>query len=64
EASVNDFYAKLVRGGMELYQKRLHVDLEPGQLIRLRHRGEFFALGKADIMEGQKVIRPEKLFVL
>ena len=64
EASVNDFYAKLVRGGTELYQKRLHVDLEPGQLIRLRHRGEFFALGKADVMEGQKVIRPEKLFVL
>ena len=64
EATVNDFYARLVRGGTELYQKRLHVDLEPGQLIRLRHRGEFFALGKADIMDGVKVIRPEKLFIL
>lgn len=63
-ANVSDFYAKLVRGGTELYQKRLHVDLEPGRLIRLRHKGEFFALGKADVMEGQKVIRPEKLFVL
>ena len=64
EANVSDFYAKLVRGGTELYQKRLHIDLEPGQLIRLRHKGEFFALGKADVMDGQKVIRPEKLFVL
>jgi len=61
---VSDFYAKLIRGGTELYQKRLHVDLEPGQLVRLRHRGEFFALGKTDVQDGVRVIRPEKLFIL
>ncbi len=61
---VSDFYAKLVRGGTELYQKRLHVHLEPGQLIRLRHRGVFFALGRGELMDGEAVIKPEKLFVL
>ena len=64
EAHVSDFYAKLVRGGTELYQKRIHVDLAPGQLIRLYHRDTFFALGKGDILDGEKVVRPEKLFVL
>jgi len=62
--SVSDFYAKLIRGGTELYQKKLHVDLAPGQLVRLRHRGEFFALGKTDVIDGVPVIRPEKLFIL
>ncbi len=63
-ADVSDFYAKLVRGGTELYQKRLHTNIAPGELIRLRHRGEFFALGRGDVMDGQALIRPEKLFVL
>ena len=56
--------AKLIRGGTAIFQKKLKVALEPGQLIRLYNRGEFIALGRADVAEGVPVIRQEKLFVL
>ena len=64
EVSVVDFYAKLIRGGTELYQKKLKVDLPEGQLIRIRNRGEFIALGRGGVTDGVAVIKPEKLFVI
>ncbi len=69
EVYVNDFFRKLVGSGTPLYQKKLHVSIEPGSLVRLKTRsetgGRFFALGKADIDEsGDAVIRLEKLFIL
>lgn len=64
EVNVVDFYAKLIRGGTELFQKKLKVDIPEGQLIRIRNRGEFIALGRGDIADGKAVIKPEKLFVI
>jgi len=65
EVHLADFHAKLIRGGTELYQKKIRTHLEtPGQLVRLYHKDTFFALGKVDMIEEQFVIRPEKLFVL
>lgn len=64
EVSVVDFYAKLIRGGTELYQKKLKVDIPEGQLIRIRNRGEFIALGRGGVTDGVAVIKPEKLFVI
>lgn len=64
EITVIDFYAKLLRGGTELFQKKLKVNFEDGQLIRIRNRGEFIALGRAGIIDGVPVIKPEKLFVI
>ena len=69
EVYVNDFFRKLVVSGTPLYQKKLHVSVAPGSLIRLKTRteagGQFFALGKADTDEsGDAVIRLEKLFIL
>lgn len=64
EVSVVDFYAKLIRGGTELFQKKLKVDIPEGQLIRIRNRGEFIALGRGGIVDGKAVIKPEKLFVI
>ncbi|MBE6542021.1 MAG: tRNA pseudouridine(55) synthase TruB [Ruminococcaceae bacterium] len=62
--NVSDFYAKLVRGGTNLYQKKLKVSIEDGQLCRIRQRGVFIALGRGDTVDGEAVIRPEKLFVI
>jgi tRNA pseudouridine55 synthase len=64
EVSFVDFYAKLIRGGTELYQKKLKIDLPEGQLIRIRNRGEFIALGRGGVTDGVAVIKPEKLFVI
>ena len=65
EVHLADFHAKLIRGGTELYQKKIRTHLdEPGQLVRLYHKDEFFALGRTDVIDGNPVIRPEKLFVL
>ncbi|MBO4932251.1 MAG: hypothetical protein J6I42_08725, partial [Clostridia bacterium] len=63
--NIPDYYVKLVRGGTNLFQKKLKAEFEDGTLIRIRNRGEFIALGRAETDEnGKAVIRPEKLFSL
>ncbi len=62
--NINEFYAKLIRGGTELYQKKLRTDYPVGQLIRLRCKGEFIALGRVTEYEAGTAVKPEKLFVL
>jgi len=63
EVNIPDYYVKLVRGGTNLFQKKLKTDFADGTLIRIRNRDEFIALGRAGTDEnGRAVIRPEKLF--
>lgn len=62
--SVNDFYAKLIRGGTELYQRKLGTKFEDGQLIRIMYNGEFLALGRVCQYENGSAVKPEKLFIL
>lgn len=62
--NLNDFYSKLVRGGTDIYQKKVKADIPEGQLVRLRQRNEFIALGRSVIVDGVPMIRPEKLFSL
>ncbi|MBR4070948.1 MAG: tRNA pseudouridine(55) synthase TruB [Clostridia bacterium] len=62
--SVNDFYAKLIRGGTELYQKKLGTNFEDGELIRIMYNGEFLALGRVCEFEKGSAVKPEKLFIL
>ncbi len=64
EIQINEFYGKLIRGGTELYQKKLKTDYPVGQLIRLRCKGEFIALGRIAEYEAGTAVKPEKLFVL
>lgn len=61
---LNDFYAKLIRSGAPVFQKKLKLDMAPGELIRIRHRGVFVALGRSEMEEDKKVLRLEKLFML
>lgn len=62
--NLNDFYSKLVRGGTDIFQKKVKTDFPEGQLVRLRQRGEFIALGRSVIVDDIPMIRPEKLFSL
>lgn len=62
--SVNDFCAKLIKGGTELYQSKLKTDFAPGTLVRIKHRGEFIALARETEFEGGSALKPVKLFVL
>ena len=62
--SVNDFYAKLIKGGTELYQKKLGTSFDDGELIRIMHSGEFLALGRVCEYEKGSAVKPEKLFIL
>ena len=61
---VSDFYAKLCRGGTELYQRKLGTSLDGGTLVRIRQRGEFIALGRVCDFADGSAIKPEKIFVL
>ena len=61
---INDFNTKLIKGGTELYQKKLGTSFPDGTLVRLKNGGVFIALGKAEEFEGGSAIKPQKLFVL
>lgn len=65
EVNIPDYYVKLIRSGTGLYQKKGKTDFPEGQLVRIRNRDEFIALGRAGIDgDGRAVIKPEKLFSL
>lgn len=64
EINVNDFYAKLIRGGTELYQKKLGTCHDIGQFVRIKHNNQFIALGQVANFESGSAVRPVKLFVL
>lgn len=64
EININDFYAKLIRGGTPLYQKKLRRFYPDGTLVRLNNGGRFIALGRAETIDGEPCIKQEKLFVL
>lgn len=62
--NINDFCAKLVRGGCELYKRKIHFSYPEGTTVRLRCNDEFIALGKVMQFENGLAIKPVKLFVL
>lgn len=65
EIHIPAFFAKLLRSGTPLYQKKLRVSFAPGELVRVYTDGTFLALGVSDTdAESQPVIRLEKLFLV
>ena len=64
EVAINDFYTKLIKGGTELYQKKLGTSFKEGTMVRLKSGGEFIALGKVEEFEKGSAVKPLKLFVL
>ncbi len=59
-----DYYAKLIRSGADIFQKKVKAALADGERVRLYNRGEFIALGVGMTIEDKPVIRQEKIFVL
>ena len=64
KVEVNDFYAKLIRGGTELYQKKLGTNIETDKYVRIIHNDTFIALGQVKEFDQGSAVRPVKLFVL
>lgn len=64
EININDFYTKLIKGGTELYQKKLGTAFDTGEYIRIRHNGSFIALGQVTDFKNGSAIKPVKLFEL
>lgn len=64
EINVNDFYTKLIKGGTELYQKKLGTAFEDGAYIRIRHNNSFIALGQVKECKDGSAVKPVKLFEL
>lgn len=61
---LSDFFAKLAKNGAKIYQKKIGVCFEDGTRVRLKHNGEFFALGCAETYPDGPAIKPVKLFIL
>ena len=59
---LSDFFARLASCGAEIYLKKIGFRADVGTLVRLRHGGEFFALGRVDEFDDGPAIRPIKQF--
>ena len=59
---LSDFFARLASCGAEIYLKKIGFHADAGTLVRLRHGGEFFALGRVDEFDDGPAIRPIKQF--
>lgn len=64
EININDFYTKLIKGGTELYQKKLGTDFDDESYVRVRHNGRFIALGQVRDCKNGSAVKPVKLFEL
>lgn len=62
---VNNFQAKLIRGGTELYQWKLKTDFPLGTHVRIYQNDTFFALGEVrEYADKGSAVKPIRLFVL
>ena len=59
-----DFYAKLCRGGCEIYLKKIGVSLPLDDHVRICDKNGFFALGQVKEYPDGYAIKSVKLFVL
>jgi len=61
---LSDFFHRLASSGQEVYLRKIGINLPVGTLVRMKHGGDFFALGRVDEFENGAAIRPIKQFVL
>ena len=62
EVKLPDFFARLAHSGLEIYLKKIHLDLPTGALVRLADENGFFALGEVREYEDGKAIKPIRQF--
>lgn len=61
---LSDFYARLARNGAEIYLRKIKCELPLNTMVRVKHGGEFFALGRVQEFDEGYAIKVLKLFVL
>lgn len=59
-----DFFASLSRSGCEIYLKKLGIDLEISERVRLYDKDGFFSLGEVRVFPDGKAVKPIKKFRL
>ena len=57
-----DFFARLSNSGCEIYLKKLGIDLNEGERVRLHDKNGFFSLGEVKNYESGMAIKPIKKF--
>ena len=62
EVKLPPFFAKLAHSGLEIYLKKINLDLPTGTLVRLSDTDGFFALGEVREFEDGKAIKPIRQF--
>ncbi len=63
EVSLPAFFAKLAHSGLEIYLKKIGIDLPLGARVRLSDENGFFALGEVREYEEGFAIKPIRQFV-
>ena len=62
EVKLPPFFAKLAHSGLEIYLKKINLDLPIGQRVRLSDADGFFALGEVREFEQGRAIKPIRQF--
>ena len=62
EVRLSAFFSKLAHSGLEIYLKKINLDLPTGTMVRLSDENGFFALGEVREYEGGKAIKPIRQF--
>lgn len=60
--SLPAFFARLAHSGLEIYLKKIKIDLPVGERVRLYDEKGFFALGEVREFEDGKAIKPIRQF--
>ena len=62
EVRLPAFFSKLAHSGLEIYLKKIGIDLPTGAQVRLADEKGFFALGEVREYEDGKAIKPIRQF--
>ena len=62
EVKLPAFFAKLAHSGLEIYLKKINLDLQAGTRVRLCDEKGFFAVGEVREYEQGRAIKPIRQF--
>lgn len=57
-----EFFARLAHSGLEIYLKKIGIELDVGEIVRLYDENGFFAVGEVREYEGGRAIKPIRQF--
>ena len=57
-----DFFGRLARCGVEIYLKKLGIDIPTGEILTLYDKNGFFALGEVREFDGGRAVKPIRQF--